>query len=183
MHVLRHHETKSQGLKQTAWIWLNLSSPTNTTYQRFRTQPAIVPQDSCSRPKALVSATKIDFIQAIEANESSARRRVSGSFVAALAVKVLRFNDVMHHSRIIFNTILSLVTDRLIGLYSNEIYLEPTWNAFCACVLGVCWGYILQGFNLRRRFDLGELYELPRAMALRLCYCASFNRDGQVQCQ
>lgn len=59
------------------------------------------PEDSCSRPKALVSATKIDFIQAIEANESSAR------------------------------------------------------------------------------FDLGELYELPRAVALRLCYCASFNRDGQ----
>ena len=40
-----------------------------------------VPQDSCSRPKALVSATKIDFIQAIEANESSARRRVAGSFL------------------------------------------------------------------------------------------------------
>ena len=56
-----------------------------------------VPQDSCSRPKALVSATKIDFIQAIEANESSARRRDADQLPAALAVKVLRFNDVMHH--------------------------------------------------------------------------------------
>lgn len=58
------------------------------------------PEDSCSRPKPLVTATKIDFNQAAEANQSSAR------------------------------------------------------------------------------FDLG-LLELTRPMALRLCYCASYNRDGQ----
>lgn len=58
------------------------------------------PEDSCSRPKPLVTATKIDFNQAVEANQSSAR------------------------------------------------------------------------------FDLGVL-ELTQPMALRLCYCASYNRDGQ----
>lgn len=130
-------------------------------------------QDSCSRPKPLVTATKIDFNQAVEANQSSARPATwhfyqlrSGWRNVYMLPRSNQWNPVDQ------------------GCWHNLQPVEPgddlsglQKSFFWANTRHQVMRLVSQKPHVR--FDLG-LLELTRPMALRLCYCASYNRDGQA---